>query len=154
MANFSGLPSYSQVLYERMKSLPFLENFEPVELCNLEYCEERGAHIDPHFDDSWLWGERLVTLNLLSDSVLTFSCDSQPKVLVRVPLRRWSLISVSSSARHVWKHAVDSSHIRNKRLAMTFRELSEEFTDGGLRAEEGCALLKLALSFQGCAIVS
>lgn len=154
IGNFYGLPAYSQELYKRMKTFPLLDNFEPVELCNLEYCEERGAHIDPHFDDSWVWGERLVTLNLVSDSTLTFSCDSKPGVLVQIPLKRRSLLIVSSDARYQWKHAIDPSYIKGKRLAMTFRELSEEFSCDGDRADEGDALLQLALTFKGCSIVS
>ena len=50
-----------------------LTDFVPVELCNLDYTPERGAHIEEHCDDSWLWGERLVTLNLLSPVLLTFT---------------------------------------------------------------------------------
>ena len=45
-----------------------LNDFRCVELCNLCYEPDRGAAIDPHKDDEWLWGERLVTLNLLSDT--------------------------------------------------------------------------------------
>ena len=50
-----------------------LADFTPVELCNLDYQPERGAHIEAHRDDSWLWGERLVTVNLLSPVLLTFT---------------------------------------------------------------------------------
>lgn len=55
------------------KTVSQLRDFKPVELCNLDYSPARGSGIDPHRDDSWLWGERLVTLNLLSHTVLTFS---------------------------------------------------------------------------------
>lgn len=154
MADFCGLPFYSQFLYERMKNHPALCNFEPVELCNLEYCRSRGAHIDPHFDDFWLWGERLVTLNLLSDSVLTFTTDFSPGIAVKVPLLRRSLIIVSAAARYKWKHAILPEDVEERRLAMTFRELSEEFMTGGIREHEGAELLKLALTFQGRAIGS
>ncbi|XP_059175964.1 alpha-ketoglutarate-dependent dioxygenase alkB homolog 4-like isoform X2 [Physella acuta] len=153
VASFSGLPAYSSFLYERIKTLPSLNNFKPVELCNLEYSNERGAHIDPHFDDSWLWGERLVTLNLMSDSTLTFTIDSEPQTEVRVPLLRRSLIIVAADARYKWKHSIKEADILDKRIAMTFRELSEEFSPGGQREKEGDDLLKLALTFQGCAIV-
>ena len=30
-----------------------------------------GACIEPHIDDCWIWGERIVQLNLMSDSYLT-----------------------------------------------------------------------------------
>ncbi|CAH2219868.1 alpha-ketoglutarate-dependent dioxygenase alkB homolog 4 [Pelobates cultripes] len=76
VGNFTGLPSYSQALYRRMKQYAALEGFLPVEQCNLDYNQDRGSAIDPHFDDSWLWGERLVSLNLLSSTVLTMTSDS------------------------------------------------------------------------------
>uniref|UniRef100_A0A0B6ZEX2 Fe2OG dioxygenase domain-containing protein n=2 Tax=Arion vulgaris TaxID=1028688 RepID=A0A0B6ZEX2_9EUPU len=148
-ANFNGLPSYSRFIYERMKAHPYLCDFEPVELCNLEYCQQRGAHIDAHLDDMWLWGDRLVTLNLLSDSVLTFTLDSNPGVSVGVPLFRRSLTIVSSAARDTWKHSILPEDIKERRIAMTFRELSTEFTAGGVREQEGNELLKVALLFEG-----
>ncbi|XP_073523857.1 alpha-ketoglutarate-dependent dioxygenase alkB homolog 4 [Phyllobates terribilis] len=76
VANFSGLPSFSKVLWERMKNHSVLKGFLPVEQCNLDYSSDRGSAIDPHFDDSWLWGERLVSLNLLTDTVLTMTSSS------------------------------------------------------------------------------
>lgn len=82
VGNFTGLPSFSKALWQRMKPHTVLEGFLPVEQCNLDYNSERGSAIDPHFDDSWLWGERLVSLNLLSSTVLTMTCDS----LISVPL--------------------------------------------------------------------
>ncbi|XP_058020344.1 alpha-ketoglutarate-dependent dioxygenase alkB homolog 4-like [Ahaetulla prasina] len=74
---FSGLPSFSKEIVARMRKYPVLESFSPVEQCNLDYDPERGSAIDPHWDDWWLWGERLVSLNLLSDTVLSMSCDSE-----------------------------------------------------------------------------
>ncbi|XP_069801440.1 alpha-ketoglutarate-dependent dioxygenase alkB homolog 4 [Dendropsophus ebraccatus] len=76
VANFTGLPSFSRVLWERMKNHTVLSGFLPVEQCNLDYNSDRGSAIDPHLDDSWLWGERLVSLNLLSDTVLTMTSSS------------------------------------------------------------------------------
>ncbi|XP_043909792.1 alpha-ketoglutarate-dependent dioxygenase alkB homolog 4 isoform X2 [Protopterus annectens] len=77
IGNYSGLPSFSQKLFDRMKKYMILEDFLPVEQCNLDYNPERGSAIVPHFDDSWLWGERLVSVNLLSETVLTMSSDSE-----------------------------------------------------------------------------
>eukprot|EP00123_Amoebidium_parasiticum_P007486 comp18153_c0_seq2/m.18917 comp18153_c0_seq2/g.18917 ORF comp18153_c0_seq2/g.18917 comp18153_c0_seq2/m.18917 type:complete len:316 (-) comp18153_c0_seq2:513-1460(-) len=71
--NYSGLPSYAQVIAERMKTFIVMADFVPVELGNLEYDPTRGSCNDPHIDDQWAWGERIVTLSLLSDSVMTFS---------------------------------------------------------------------------------
>ena len=74
LGSFNGLPPFSERLVKRMQSeMEELRVFTPVELCNLDYSPERGSAIDAHMDDSWIWGERLVTLNLLSSTYLTFS---------------------------------------------------------------------------------
>ena len=52
-------------------NVPALKDFQTVEQCTLEYNPERGASIDPHIDDCWIWGERIVTVNVISDSILT-----------------------------------------------------------------------------------
>lgn len=152
MEKFTGLPNYARTLVERMHSLAELQDFQPVELCNLEYSSERGAAIDPHFDDFWIWGDRLVTLNLLSDSILSFTNDSDPCVEVQVPLLQRSLIIVTDEARNVWKHGIHRHHISSTRMAMTFRELTPEFLDGGERASDGQQLINIALTFEGCAV--
>ncbi|XP_069617423.1 alpha-ketoglutarate-dependent dioxygenase alkB homolog 4 [Ranitomeya imitator] len=82
IANFNGLPSFSKILWERMKNHSVLKGFLPVEQCNLDYNSHRGSAIDPHFDDSWLWGERLVSLNLLTDTVLTMTSSSVDNLLL------------------------------------------------------------------------
>lgn len=85
-----------------------------MELCNLEYTPERGACIAPHKDDSWLWGERLVTFNLLSTTVLTFQRhEVNGLIKVRVPLPPRSLLIVSGPARWVQEHT--STHRNKKR---------------------------------------
>ena len=68
---FTGLPDYIQPVVTMFNKVKELADFNVVELCNLEYEPDRGSSIDPHFDDTWLWGERLVTLNLLSDTHLS-----------------------------------------------------------------------------------
>lgn len=72
---FHGFPSYMPIVMNSFAAFSgdSMRGFEPVELCNLKYSPERGSCIDPHFDDFWLWGERLVTLNLRGATVLTFS---------------------------------------------------------------------------------
>jgi alkylated DNA repair protein alkB family protein 4 len=79
LGSFNGLPPFSAGLVKRMQQqseMEELRGFTPVELCNLDYSPERGSAIDPHMDDEWIWGERLVTLNLLSPTYLTFSNNS------------------------------------------------------------------------------
>lgn len=53
--------------------MPILSGFKTIEQCSLEYNPERGASIDPHIDDCWIWGERIVTVNVIGDSVLTMT---------------------------------------------------------------------------------
>lgn len=150
--NFTGLPQFSKVLVERMWSMvPALSDFQPVELCNLEYVPARGSSIDPHFDDFWVWGDRLVTLNLLSQSTLTFS-DSSYNTEVSVPMPRRSLIIVRGPARYKWKHAIKREDIISRRIAITLRELAPEFCEGGENHSVGSELITRALSFQGKSI--
>ncbi|XP_037596202.1 alpha-ketoglutarate-dependent dioxygenase alkB homolog 4 isoform X2 [Cebus imitator] len=175
---FCGLPSFSREVVRRMGLYPGLEGFRPVEQCNLDYSPERGSAIDPHLDDAWLWGERLVSLNLLSPTVLSM-CREAPgslllcsapsaapealvdsviapsrsvlcqEVEVAVPLPRRSLLVLKGAARHQWKHAIHRRHIEARRVCVTFRELSAEFGPGGRQQELGQELLRIALSFQG-----
>lgn len=177
-AGFCGLPDYSREVVRRMGLYPGLESFRPVEQCNLDYCPERGSAIDPHLDDAWLWGERLVSLNLLSATVLSL-CREAPgslllgpapaagpeaptdsliapsrsvpcqEVEVAVALPRRSLLVLTGAARHQWQHAIHRRHIEARRVCATFRELAAEFRPGGRQQELGQELLGLALSFQG-----
>ncbi|NXH09175.1 ALKB4 dioxygenase, partial [Bucco capensis] len=188
--SFTGLPSFSRKIVAQMKACSVLGGFFPVEQCNLDYLPERGSAIDPHFDDWWLWGERLVSLNLLSETVLSMSCDSDDsiqlfptskkegrelspsgclrelsawqtggaegrrlvpsrEVTVAIPLARRSLLVLHGEARYRWKHAIQRQHIRQRRVCLTFRELSAEFRPGGRHEQLGRELLQTALSFQG-----
>ncbi|NXP50415.1 ALKB4 dioxygenase, partial [Heliornis fulica] len=179
--SFTGLPSFSKKIVAQMKACSVLGGFLPVEQCNLDYMPERGSAIDPHFDDWWLWGERLVSLNLLSKTVLSMSCDSEAgiqlfptfskehrelseegincvlsprlvpskEVTVAIHLPRRSLVVLYGDARYKWKHAIHRKHIEHRRICVTFRELSAEFSAGGRHEELGKELLGIALSFQG-----
>lgn len=144
VGSFRGLPLYSRSLVDRFANYSCLAGFVPVELCNLEYLPQRGSAIDAHYDDWWLWGERLVTLNLLSDTVLTFTDDSHPTLSVLVSLARRSLVVVSGPARYKWKHAIQRQHVTSRRIAMTFRELSTEFAVGSANDSVGKELVAVA----------
>ncbi|KAM4544788.1 alpha-ketoglutarate-dependent dioxygenase alkB homolog 4 [Odontesthes bonariensis] len=159
VAGFSGLPALSQKLVLRMQREPSLAGFQPVEQCNLDYHPQRGSAIDPHLDDSWLWGERLVTINMLSDTTLTLSLDQglpelglAEEVHVAVRLPRRSLVVLHGEARHRWKHAIHRWDVHERRVCSTYRELSAEFLSGGQQAELGAQLLNIALSFQGTSV--
>lgn len=149
LGSFNGLPPFSKPLIERMhQSVPELCHFVPVELCTLEYSPKRGSAIDPHLDDEWLWGERLVTLNLLSSTILTFS-NPPLTVEVLVPLPRRALTVVSGPARHMWLHSIQRQHIVSRRVGITMRELSCDFLPGGKEEEMGKQVLEIAMDFQG-----
>ncbi|XP_072943692.1 alpha-ketoglutarate-dependent dioxygenase alkB homolog 4 [Epargyreus clarus] len=71
--NFDGFPKFSQFLQDRFESVDLLKGYEVIEQCSLEYDPSKGASIDPHIDDCWIWGERVVTVNCTADSVLTMT---------------------------------------------------------------------------------
>ncbi|XP_057677171.1 alpha-ketoglutarate-dependent dioxygenase alkB homolog 4 isoform X2 [Corythoichthys intestinalis] len=159
LAGFSGLPALSKKLVLRMQQVESLASFQPVEQCNLDYNPQRGSAIDPHLDDSWLWGERLVTVNMLSATTLNMSLERglpqlglSGEVNVAVPLPRRSLVVLYGEARHRWKHGILRKDIQERRVCTTYRELSAEFLPGGQRAELGAQLLNIAGSFNGTPI--
>lgn len=63
-----------------------MEGFIPIELNFLEYKEERGSNIAPHKDDFWLWGERIVGINLLADTYMTFSKEVSPELVIDIEI--------------------------------------------------------------------
>lgn len=155
IATFSGFPAVIKFLLEKFNQLRELRDFKPVELCNLEYVPERGSAIDPHLDDAWLWGERLVTINLSSGTFLTLkpvtNCENnsdEVNITVLVPMCRQSLLILQGESRHKWLHSVWRHDIKSRRIAMTFRELSNEFLPGGpLYDEIGKELLLKAQNY-------
>ncbi|CAG9760452.1 unnamed protein product [Ceutorhynchus assimilis] len=79
LGDFKGFPSFTKFVQDKFRQVPILQDFQTIEQCSLEYDPERGASIDPHVDDCWVWGERIVTVNLLSDSVLLMTPNQYPK---------------------------------------------------------------------------
>ena len=73
LGQFKGFPEFSKFVQIKLNKSKLLNNFQTIEQCSLEYDPSKGASIDPHIDDCWIWGERVVTVNCLSDSVLTLS---------------------------------------------------------------------------------
>lgn len=59
----------------------------------------RGASIDPHIDDCWIWGERIVTVNVLGDSVLTMTP-------YHGPIKRYNLDCVPNYNNSILKNDV------------------------------------------------
>ncbi|XP_022093253.1 alpha-ketoglutarate-dependent dioxygenase alkB homolog 4-like [Acanthaster planci] len=155
-AGFTGLPSFIKAFVDRMNELDSLCNFIPVELCNLDYRPDRGSAIDPHLDDSWLWGERLVTINLLSGTYLDMTPvrhhtprNEDARIAVRIPLHPRSLLILSGPARYQWNHGIQRGAIADRRIAMTLRELTEEFLVGGAQEDIGREVLSIAATYAG-----
>lgn len=55
LGKFQGFPEFTMFLKERLKEVPLLSDFIAIEECYLEYEANRGAHIDLHIDDCWIW---------------------------------------------------------------------------------------------------
>uniref|UniRef100_A0A0K0DAQ1 2OG-FeII_Oxy_2 domain-containing protein n=1 Tax=Angiostrongylus cantonensis TaxID=6313 RepID=A0A0K0DAQ1_ANGCA len=107
--SFVGMPEYADFLLEKMQSISAekLGNYIPFEMCNLEYDQSKKSAIEMHFDDMWIWGNRLIR-NLIDNC-----------------------FSLSLLMYYRMEHAVLSRHIRGRRIALTMREPSKEFQEGG-----------------------
>jgi len=101
--SFKGLPGvvrpYVDSLLSDKSTSTVLRNFVPVECGVIEYDPIAGAAIERHFDDTWLWGERLVTLSLAAAATMTFSldCSDESHALARVGAAFQTLASELSS---------------------------------------------------------
>lgn len=71
--DFKGFPRYSKFVVDKFNELPILKDYYVIEQCSLEYDPLKGASIDPHIDDCWIWGERIVTVNVIGDTYLTMT---------------------------------------------------------------------------------
>ncbi|KAG5326197.1 ALKB4 dioxygenase, partial [Acromyrmex heyeri] len=103
LGSFNGFPKTTQFVQKKFEEISLLHGFETVEQCTLEYNPERGASIDPHVDDCWIWGERIITVNVLGDSVLTMTP-------YRGPITRYNLDYVSNYDFILKKGIYDDTH--------------------------------------------
>ena len=62
---FNGFPKCTKFIQDRFQNVPCLEGYQTIEQCSIEYRPETGACIEPHVDDCWIWGERIVQLNMI-----------------------------------------------------------------------------------------
>ncbi|KHJ99211.1 oxidoreductase, 2OG-Fe(II) oxygenase family protein [Oesophagostomum dentatum] len=131
---FVGMPEYADMLLEKMRAVSQdkLGNYIPFEMCNLEYDETKRSGIEMHFDDMWIWGNRLISINLLSGSVMTLA-NEKSRQLCYVWFPRRCLLCMADDVRYEWKHAIMPQHIRGRRIALTMREPSKDFqaSEGG-----------------------
>lgn len=102
---------------------------------------------------------RIVTVNLLSDSVLTLTPyrgdikrynlelapvqyhaqSTAPDVAVRVPMPRRSLLVLTQQARYGWEHFVLREDVKDRRVCLAYREFTPPYLPGGedyARSEE------------------
>ena len=90
--NFRGFPRCTKFVQDRFNSVESLEGYQTIEQCSIEYRPETGASIEPHIDDCWIWGERIVQLNMLRyNSKLIYMKTS---VIIRIKTGGWKLLII------------------------------------------------------------
>ncbi|XP_037808927.1 alpha-ketoglutarate-dependent dioxygenase alkB homolog 4 [Lucilia sericata] len=92
---FKGFPQTTRFIQDKFKHEELLKDFQTIEQCSLEYDPTKGASIDPHIDDCWIWGERVVTVNCLGDSVLSLTLykDALEKPLAEISKYNLDLVT-------------------------------------------------------------
>lgn len=171
MGNFNGFPQTTEFVQRKFNTVPLLNNFRTVEQCTLEYNPERGASIDPHIDDCWIWGERIITVNVFGDSVLTMTpytglpsrynldyvesyssnfinkTDRKEDIAIRLPLPAKSLMVLYGSARYNWEHFVLREDVTARRVCLAYRELTPPYLENGVHEKEAFEILEKAKVF-------
>lgn len=176
VGEFNGFPCNTRFIQETKFPLePWLKDFQTVEQCTLEYDPNRGASIDPHIDDCWVWGERIVTVNVLGDSVLTMTPylgstekynledvrkyapksyekffrlneqSTQEDSVFRLPMPQGSLMILYGAARYKWEHCVLRDDITSRRVCLAYRELTPPYLENP--SEEVEEILRRAKNF-------
>ncbi|XP_050529227.1 alpha-ketoglutarate-dependent dioxygenase alkB homolog 4 isoform X1 [Daktulosphaira vitifoliae] len=173
IGNFNGFPLCTKFVQDRFKQLSIMKDYHTIEQCSLEYNPKKGASIDPHVDDCWIWGERIVTLNLLTDSVLTLtphnikyknqynieyipnsqctllsgSKKKYPFDVIRIPMPRRSLLVLYGNTRYLWEHCVLREDIQDRRICVAYREFTPPYLKGGLYFKDSCDIIERAKIF-------
>ena len=142
LSNLPGeLMSVISKLKKNIKSVKlnlYLEDYDIAGVGNLFYSNKNGSHIEPHIDDVWVWGRRIIGINLLSETTMTFSIevddDVGSKILLEVdiPLKSGDIYIMTNRARYIWKHSIKSEFILSDRIAITVREFEEGYKEKNL----------------------
>eukprot|EP00758_Cryptobia_borreli_P009661 Tbor_TRINITY_DN5500_c0_g1::TRINITY_DN5500_c0_g1_i1::g.12831::m.12831/K10766/ALKBH4; alkylated DNA repair protein alkB homolog 4 len=103
---------------------PIMRPFRVAECSSLDYDEDCQSSLDPHIDDTWLWGDRVVGMSLLNTTVMTFVGKNK---MVDVVLKPRSLFVMSGPSRYEWLHGIRAGRASGRRVSVTTRELSVEF---------------------------
>ncbi|RZF35459.1 hypothetical protein LSTR_LSTR014846 [Laodelphax striatellus] len=157
--NFGGFPASTRFIQDRFSTVDLLRDFQTIEQCSLEYDSDRGSSIDAHIDDCWIWGERIVTVNVIGDSVLTMVpyrdtntrynlCDAPnpfnnlsqskvPNVVVKIPIPSRSLLVLYGEARYWWEHLIPREDIKGRRVCLAYREFTKPYLSCGEFGGEG-----------------
>jgi alkylated DNA repair dioxygenase AlkB len=112
-----------------------LEDYDVAGVGNLLYSNVNGSHIEPHIDDVWVWGRRIIGVNLFSDTTMTFSIEVDDnfsaKILVEldIPLKAGDIYIMTNNARYIWKHSIKKEFILSDRIAITVREFEEGYKE-------------------------
>lgn len=166
LGSFNGFPQSTKFVQDRFSQTEILKDYITIEQCSLDYNETSGASIDPHIDDCWIWGERIVTVNLLSDSVLTlvpyrgdskrynlelaperYRCPLDEERVVRVPMPRRSLLVLFGEARYSWEHCVLREDISGRRVCLAYREFTAPYLPGGANHTKSRDVLEHAQTY-------
>ncbi|KAF7996056.1 hypothetical protein HCN44_009841 [Aphidius gifuensis] len=173
LGNFNGFPITTKFVQHKLNNESLLKNFCTIEQCSLEYTKERGSSIDPHIDDCWIWGERIVTVNVIGDSVLTMTKFSGPNtkynlpdldtyppvverqqpnadvivgdVVIRLPMPARSLMILYGPSRYEWEHSVLREDIDLRRVCIAYREFTS--LSSGKNSHETIEILEKSKNF-------
>lgn len=170
VGKFEGFPALTKFVRKRFVEVELLRDFETIEECYLEYELSRGAHIEPHIDDCWIWGERIVTVNCIGDSVLTltkhvplypqqYNIDQVQEyenqlisplkdfiaddIVIRIPMPKRSLLILYGPPRYQYEHSVLREDITARRVAIAYREFTKPYLKNGPKHNEAIEIFKL-----------
>lgn len=121
------VPIILKPLFERVSSETARLTGKPfhyAEVSILEYVKDKCSNFDPHVDDTWLWGGRVLGVNLLSQCSMTFV--NTDGVAVEMCLPRRCFFLMSGPSRYDWMHGIRHANVVDRRISITIRELSEE----------------------------
>ncbi|KAL7335265.1 hypothetical protein PS15p_200761 [Mucor circinelloides] len=127
LEEYGPLPGFTDFLVDRIMDNKWMPN-KPNHLLVNEY--NPGQGIMPHVDAPALFGAAILSLSLLSECIMKFTCEDQS---IDIILPRRSLAILTGDARYKFKHGISKDLIettdsgitieRDKRISFTFREI-------------------------------
>ncbi|CAH1995232.1 unnamed protein product [Acanthoscelides obtectus] len=113
LGDFKGFPETTKFVQEKFEKIPIMKGFQTIEQCSLEYTPERGASIDPHIDDCWIWVRPL-------NGQISFP-------IIRIPMPCRSLLVMYGSARYNWEHRILREDVKMRRVCLAYREFTPPY---------------------------